>query len=183
MAATRRNTGPHKPPAANGRKTGRPSAGSGSPTPYEATTIAHAADPHASRCLTIDYPALVEGLLSLPDPKPSAMESTLAAADLLAVAGGSSYNFGRATRENPAQADFVRQILAVPEAAFEEAHKIIGDPYESEERPARKSRNGREAARALMQDHAMGREFFHQLYALLSDAPAALSPQSGEEIF
>ena len=99
------------------------------------------------------------------------------------MADGSSYNFGRATREDPVQADFVRQVLAVPEEVFDEAHKIIGNPYEQEERPARKSRNGREAARALVQDHAMGREFFHCLYALLSDAPAALSPQSGEEIF
>ena len=183
MAASTRTAGPCKPIAAEGRKTGRPSAGSGSPTRYQTTTIAHAANPHAARRLAIDYPALVEGLLSLPDPEPSAMESTLAAADLLAVADGSSYNFGHATQEDPAQADFVRQVLAVPEEVFDEAHKIIGNPYESEERPARKSRNGREAARALMQDHVLGHEFFHELYTLLADAPAALSPQSGEEIF
>ena len=183
MAATTRNAGPLKPPAANGRKTRRPAAGSGASKRYETATTAHAVNPHASRRLTIDYPALVEGLLSLPDPEPSAMKCTLAAADLLAVADGSSYDFGRATREDSARADFVQQVLAVPEEVFDEAHKIISDPYESEERPVRKSRNGREAARALMQDHAMGREFFHCLYALLSDAPAALSPHSGEEIF
>lgn len=156
----------------------------------ETITLSRAADPHAARTLTIDHPALLGGLRALPDPAPGGLEDTFAAADLIAVADGSRYDFGRATTADPAAADFVEQVLAVPEELFTTAHRLVGDPYGDPHGDPyggphrRKSRNGPEATEAIMRDHVLGAEaFFGHLYTLLADAPPALDPGAGGDVF
>ena len=150
---------------------------------YDTVRIAPAKDQASAQTLLIDHTALVEGLLALPDPEPSTMEGTLAAADLLAVADGTRYDFGRAAGGVSAEAGFTYQALAIDEETFRVAHQVIGDPYADEQRPDRKSRDGHEAARALMEDHVLGNEFYLQLRSLLEDAPAEISYETGEDIF
>ena len=40
-----------------------------------------------------------------------------------------------------------------------------------------------EAARALMEDHVLGTEFYLQLRSLLEDAPGEISYDCGEDVF
>lgn len=150
---------------------------------YETVRVASAKDHVSARTLVIDHSALIQGLLALPDPEPSTIVGTLAAADLLAVADGTRYDFGQAAAGVSAEAGFTQQALAIDDETFRVAHQVIGDPYAEEQRPDRKSQDSHETARALMEDHVLGNEFYLQLVSLLQDAPAEISYQNGEDIF
>jgi hypothetical protein len=150
---------------------------------YQTVRIASARNQTSAHTLIIDHIALRQGLLALPDPAPSTIVGTLAAADLLAVAGGTRYDFGRAAGGIPAKTGFTHQALAIEDETFRVAHQVIGDPYAEEQRPDHKSHDSHEAARALMEDHVLGNEFYLQLVSLLQDAPAEISYGSGEDVF
>lgn len=145
-------------------------------------TVSYPESPGGGRCLTIDYTTLFEGLRSLPDPEPSAIRNTLAAADLIAVADGSHRDFGQATTADEKRADFVEQVISIPDEVFNTAHDLIGNPYEGNDRPARKSASGAEAARSIMEDHVVSGGFFDGLYLLLANSPTARDPAAGTDI-
>ena len=150
---------------------------------YKTIRIATAKNQASAQTLLIDHTALVDGLLALPDPEPSTINDTLAAADLLAVADGTRYDFGRAAGGVSAETGFAYQALAIEDDTFRVAHQVIGDPYAEEQRPDHKSQDGHEAARAIMEDHVLGNEFYLQLRSLLEAAPAEISYESGEDVF
>ena len=180
---------PRPSTTAGTRRSRRPKRGPGSrrverPTAPQVTTVTVSCPQTTGggRRLTIDYTALFEGLLSLPDPQPSAIQNTLVAADLIAVADGSHQNFGAATTADQAEADFVEQVISIPDAVFSTAHDLIGNPYEGDNRPARKSASGAEVARAIMEDHVVSGGFFDSLYLLLANSPPARNPAAGTDI-
>lgn len=150
---------------------------------HQTVRIASAKDHASDRILLIDHRALRQGLLALPDPEPTTITGTFAAADLLAVANGTRYDFGRAVAGVSAEAGFTHQALAIDDETFRVAHQVIGDPYAEKQRPSRQSQDSHETARALMEDHVLGNEFYLQLVSLLQDAPAEISYQNGEDIF